>query len=209
MGKLLKDYKIAFMGQTGRGKSTLINALFGTQYTTNSVVECTTYINSATIINQDAEIPYEAITIMDTPGIGASLKKDIFYRPYYLHVLENADCIVWLTNMERTDYADQTFFRDYKNEFKKDVRLVVCINHIDKFTPQNIPSEFYGMETWDEANDCPTPLLEHYIYDKEDGRIEYFKEKFGEYISFPYEIVATNGFRKYGITSLKTAIFNQ
>lgn len=209
MGKLLKDYKIAFMGQTGRGKSTLINALFGTQYTTNSVVECTTYINSATIINQDTEIPYEAITIMDTPGIGASLKKDIFYRPYYLHVLDSADCIVWLTNMERTDYADQTFFRDYRNEFKKDVRLVVCINHIDKFTPQNIPNDFYGMEIWDEANNCPTPLLEHYIYDKEDGRIEYFKEKFGEYISIPYEVVATNGFRGYGIGSLKSAIFNQ
>lgn len=209
MGKLLKDYKIAFMGQTGRGKSTLINALFGTQYTTNSVVECTTYINAATIINHDNKIPYEAITIMDTPGIGASLKKDIYYKPYYLHVLDSADCIVWLTNMERTDYADQTFFRDYKNEFKKDVRLVVCINHIDKFTPQNVPTEFQGMETWDKVNNCPTSLLEYFLYDKKNGRIEYFKEKFGEYISFPYEIIATNGYRKYGIESLRAAIFNQ
>ena len=64
------------------------------------------------------------------------------------------------------------------------------------------------MEIWDEDNNCPTPLLEHFIYDKEDGRIEYFKEKFGEYISFPYEIVATNGFRKYGIESLRASIFN-
>lgn len=208
MGKLLRDYKIAFMGQTGRGKSTLINALFGTSYTTNSVVECTTYINSATIINMDPDIPYEAITIMDTPGIGASIKKDQFYKPYYLHVLESVDCIVWLTSMERTDYADQTFFLDYQNELRKDTRLVVCINHIDKFTPQNIPYKFKGMEMWDNENNCPTPLLLHFIYDKEDGRVEYFKEKFGDYISIPYTIVPTNGFRKYGIGELKKAIFN-
>jgi predicted GTPase len=197
------------MGQTGRGKSTLINALFGTQYTTNSVVECTTYINSATILNNDANIPYDAITIMDTPGIGASLKKDKLYKPYYLHVLETADCIVWLTNMERTDYADQTFFLEYKNEFRKDVRLVVCINHIDKFTPQNIPSEYKGMNTWDEEGNCPTPLLEYFIYDKDNGRIEYFKEKFQEYIPLPYNIVATNGYKQYGIEALRKAIFNR
>ena len=208
MGRILKDYKIAFMGQTGRGKTTLINALFGTQYSTNSVVECTTYINSATILNNDESIPYEAITIMDTPGIGASLKKDKLYRPYYLHVLESVDCIVWLTNMERTDYADQTFFLEYNKEIKKDTKRVVCINHIDKFTPQNIPDGFDNLEIWDEEKNCPTPLLNHFLYDNDDGRIEYFKEKFSEYITVPYELVPTNGFRKYGIDNLKKAIFN-
>lgn len=91
---------------------------------------------------------------------------------------------------------------------KKGTKLVVCINHIDKFTPQNIPDGFDNLEIWDEENNCPTPLLSHFIYDKEEGRIEYFKEKFAEYISLPYEIVPTNGFRKFGIENLKRAIFN-
>lgn len=207
MGKRLNDYKIAFMGQTGRGKSTLINALFGTQYSTNSVVECTTYINTATIRNFDPEIPYEAVSIMDTPGIGASLKKDVLYKPYYLHVLDTADCIVWLTNMERTDYADQTFFHEYSSEFKKDQKLVVCLNHIDKFSPQNIPTGFSSNEIWDEKNNCPTPLLNHFLYDKDDGRIEYFREKFSDFIPVPYEIIPTNALLKFGIENLKKAIF--
>ena len=68
------------------------------------------------------------------------------------------DCIVWLTNMERTDYADQTFFLEYNKEMKKGTKLVVCINHIDKFTPQNIPNGFDNLEIWDEENNCPTAL---------------------------------------------------
>lgn len=208
MAKLLRDYKVAFMGQTGRGKSTLINALFGTQFTTDSVLECTTYINTATIINQDNSVPYDAISIMDTPGIGASLKKDVFYKPYYLHVLGIADCVVWLTDMERTDYADQVFFQDYKDEFRPDQRLVVCVNHIDKFTPQNIPANFDSPAIWDEEKNCPTELLNYFLYDKAEGRIEYFREKFSDFIPMEYEIVPTNGLKKYGIESLRKAIFN-
>jgi len=207
MGKLLNDYKIAFMGQTGRGKSTLINALFGTQYKTNSIVECTTYINSATILNTDKRVPYDAITVMDTPGIGASLKKDEIYKPYYQHVLSIADCVVWLTDMERTDYADQVFFQEFSSDFASLNRLIVCINHIDKFSPQNLPSEFAEMVIWDNELNAPTPLLNYYLFDPTEGRIEYFKEKFHEYIPIPYDIVATNGFTQYGIDSLKNLIF--
>lgn len=204
---ILSDYKVAFMGQTGRGKSSLINALFGTKYPVNSVVECTTFINTATILNADKRIPYDAISVLDTPGIGASLKKDKFYRPYYLHTLAIADCIVWLSNMERTDYADQTFFMDYSKHINRNAKLIVCINQIDKFSPQYIPEEFKGQGLWDDEKNEPSDLLKYYIYDKKDGRIEYFREKFDEYIQRPYDIIPTNAFKKYGIENLRNVIF--
>ena len=41
---------------------------------------------------------------------------------------------------------------------KKWTRLIVCINHRDKFTPQNRPDGFDNLEIWDEENKGPTPL---------------------------------------------------
>ena len=50
------DFKIAFMGQTRRGKSTLLNALFGTSFKIDTIVECTTNINSSTFVNKTVEL---------------------------------------------------------------------------------------------------------------------------------------------------------
>ena len=78
----------------------------------------------------------------------------------------------------------------------------------DKFSPQNIPIGFSDDVIWDKEKNSPTPLLNHFLYDKNDGRIEYFKEKFCDFIPASYEIVPTNALTKYGIENLKKVIFN-
>lgn len=194
------DFKIAFMGQTRRGKSTLLNALFGTSFKIDTIVECTTNINSSTFVNKTVDIPFNAITVMDTPGIGASLESDEDYNPYYSHVLSTVNCVVWVTNMQRTDSLDQDFFYDFKKEIRSDLRLVICINGIDKCSPYEMGEDY---SSWDEENNTPTEMLKALI----EKRKELIKEKFSEYINIPYSIVATNALKGYGLNDLFEAIF--
>lgn len=201
MGKL-NDYKIAFMGQTGRGKSTLMNALFDTKFEIDSVKECTTWINSSTFYNRDTAIPYEAYTIMDTPGIGASTDKDEWYEPYYLHVLDTADCIVWVTNMLRRDRLDQEFFVKYKESLRSEIRYIICVNQIDILSPYKMKE---GEHVWDFDRNCPTPILEELL----KMRISLVEERLAKYLPVKCTIVPVSGFYKYGLEELKRQIFAQ
>lgn len=207
----LNDCKVAFMGQTGRGKSTLINSLFGTDYRTDSVVECTTFINSATFINRSIPIQYDAYTIMDSPGIGASQNNDILYEPYYQHILETADCVVWLSNMQRTDRLDQLFMLNHKKLFRSNMKFIICINQVDIISPQYFDDNKMIWDVneeellWDDLNNSPSPLLSDLIYNK---RIPLVSEKLGKYIPIPFSVSATNALKNWGIQELKNQIFS-
>lgn len=190
------EYKIAFMGQTRRGKSSLLNALFGTSFKIETIVECTTNINSATFYCPTLLPDYDAITVMDTPGIGASLESSESYNPYYKHVLAVADCVVWVTNMQRTDKLDQEFFNSFRDAIRKELNLIVCINGIDKFSPHT------GEEVWDVEHNRPCQIL----YKAIEDRKKFFREKFSGKIPINYEFVCTNALNGYGIDDLKTKI---
>lgn len=195
------EFRVAFMGQTRRGKSTLLNALYGTTFKIETIVECTTNINSATFINKDALLPYDAITVMDTPGIGASLESPNDYNPYYNHVFSVANCVVWVTNMQRTDRLDQVFFKNFASEIRKDLHLIVCINGIDKFTPYNMDEK---KEVWDNLKNMPTEVLMNAI----EARKQLFHEKFDMIIPIPFEITCTNALSGYGLDELKHKIIS-
>lgn len=198
MGTLI-EYKIAFVGQTRRGKSTLLNKLFGTQFDTESIVECTTRINSSTFIYNDISGRFNSLTVMDTPGLGASLESDIGYTPYYAHVFEIADCIVWVTNMQRTDALDQKFFIKFKEQIQPKTKIIACINGIDKVSPHDLD----GYATvWDTDKNKPTPILQQLI----DCRKELIRSKFSKYIPNQFCVFETNAFTGYGLDLLKDEI---
>lgn len=192
----LKEYKIAFMGQTRRGKSTLLNAIFKTTFKIETIVECTTNINSATFVTQE-KLGFDAITVMDTPGIGASLESQNDYDPYYSHVFAIADCIVWVTNMQRTDGLDQKFFKRFANEIRKDINFIVCINGIDKFSPHD------NTKSWDNLSNQPYPVLLNAIMERK----QLIHERLDKILPITtYQITCTNALTGYGLNELKQNI---
>ena len=129
--KPLQSYNVCFLGKTGYGKSTLINALFGTRFSTDPMFSCTKELYSVTKIGNYPD-GKECITVFDTPGIG-ELPDDDIYQRYYEHVVSIADCIVLVVTFAKTDAPEQELLmklKSFLNQSKKQ-KFIIAINHID------------------------------------------------------------------------------
>lgn len=190
------------MGKCGAGKTTTINRLFGMDWITNPAVECTKVLQAAWIMNDAQKFgeDYQAVMVMDTPGIAAALENDEFYMPYYYHSLSMADCIVWVSqgNM-RADRQDQEMLLRLKPYILRNTKIIVCINHIDK-----IGSDY--KKNWNQRTNLPSELMMQYI----QQRCADLKTKFDE-IGFPLDLgqfIPCSMLKGYGVDELLKAIFD-
>ena len=86
----LKPFKVSIMGQTGVGKSSLLNALFNTNLKTDPVKPCTKVIEEVQVKFND-----HSIWFYDLPGIGESEIADSAYLSKYKEHLLNSDVVLW------------------------------------------------------------------------------------------------------------------
>ncbi len=86
-----KPFKVSIIGQTGVGKSSLLNALFNLQLKTDAVKPCTKEIEEIPITNEQGS----TLFFYDLPGIGESVGADAKYlQSYRTHLLES-DVVLW------------------------------------------------------------------------------------------------------------------
>ena len=95
--------KVSIMGQTGVGKSTLINALFNTDLNTNPVRPATKEIIPIEPALKDAP-PGSRLIFYDLPGIGESKQADETYIAQYREKLFESDIVLWAVHADSRSF---------------------------------------------------------------------------------------------------------
>lgn len=196
--KEINSYKVCLLGRTGNGKSSLINALFGTNFPTNPLVACTKEMYSVTVLETGPN-GEEGITVYDTPGIG-EFSSDSKYERYYQHAVSVADCIVLVTTFDRTDAPAQRLLKRLKQfiNSEDEVKFVIALNHIDS---KIITNDNGSYEPWDAQLNEPTQKCRENI----DERISIIHQKFDDKF-LPFDVIPVCALRQYGIEKLKAII---
>ncbi len=192
----LNDYKICFLGRTGNGKTTLINALYGTKFPTDPLVSCTKELYRVSILNH-CPPDYDSLTVFDTPGIG-EFSSDTKYQKFYEAAVSESDCVVLVTTFDRTDAPAQRLLYKLKQYIKDEkTKFLIALNHIDS----TVIARNIDYIPWDDEKNEPTPQC----YDNINERIKILNERFEGYF-LPFKVIPVCGLRNYGIDVLKNEI---
>lgn len=193
----MKNHTICFYGQTGFGKSSLINEVFGAHFNTDPLVACTKELYSVTITEKDDTEGIKLITVYDTPGIGEFSSNSI-YQAYYDFAASQADHVVLVVTLDRVDTTSQDLLEAIKPHLKKsNVKFTIVINRIDS---TGVTDNDHSYKPWDENNNTPTEECWSRIRE----RFETIKNNYGKETDFlPFDIIPVCALRKYGIKELK------
>jgi small GTP-binding protein len=139
IGKLLEtriNYKpeVGLFGKTGVGKSSLCNALFGSEICKVSAVEsCTREAQSVDLgIGKTGKI-----ALWDVPGVGENETRDGEYAQLYADLLPQLDVVLWVLKADERAYSvDIEFYnRMVKPRLTAGAPFFFVLNQVDKIEP--------------------------------------------------------------------------
>lgn len=134
--------RIALIGTSGVGKTTTINALFGTNLPISHFKACTQESEEITIPTKNGDIIFH-----DMPGLGEDIDTDEKHKKTYAEILPKCDVVMWVlvaNGAGRAMTFDQIMLRDVVRPHVN--KLVIGINQVDLMEGKwidaaNIPSE--------------------------------------------------------------------
>ena len=136
--------KVAIFGDTGVGKSSLCNALFGQDVAKISNVEACTREPQEIMIGNSEE---GGLILIDVPGVGEDPQRHKEYIELYKSLLPELDLIIWAIKADDRKYASA--MEVYETILKPNLEncpVVFAITQIDKIEPYR---------EWDLENNKP------------------------------------------------------
>jgi small GTP-binding protein len=136
---------VCVFGQTGAGKSSLCNSLFG-----ENKFDVSAY-KACTLIHQEGHAKVHGdkkIRIIDMPGVGESDGKDSQYQSIYEEVLKDADLALWILKADSRAYASDIKVWDNLSDVIKSNKIpaLFVLAQSDKMDP---------VREWDVENNHP------------------------------------------------------
>ena len=137
----IKALKIIFIGQTGYGKSSLINKLIKIDvFETSDYEACTKTLQSAVYFlhhkMKHKKVAYH-LSFVDLPGIGENDHADEKYLQWYQDYIKEAAVIVYLFRADKRDHTQDEFFFNNVFDKRKSKQLICVISQADKIEPIN------------------------------------------------------------------------
>ena len=107
---------IGVIGTSGVGKSSTLNAMFGTNFVVSGNIRGTTEINSKKVELMAKRGPAKdkkiTLRVVDAPGLGEDVRKDEEYLSMYSNALPECDVVIWvMTARNRAIALDQTYLK--------------------------------------------------------------------------------------------------
>ena len=130
----IKNYtpKVAIFGDSGVGKSSLCNALFGKDVAAISdITACTREPQEILLSSGDG-----GIILIDVPGIGEDPARHLEYKELYKSLLPNLDLVLWAIKADDRKYS--TSIEVYNEILKPNIEncpVLFVITQVDKIEP--------------------------------------------------------------------------
>jgi len=114
-----KTFRLAFVGEYSSGKTSIINILTGTKMPVSTTVET----------DKSFEIPWNNVTIIDTPGLGSGRKDhDDITKEW----LAKADLLVYLLTPDLLTKAGGKRLLNMLDKYNRDHEMMIVMNMIDQ-----------------------------------------------------------------------------